>query len=73
MKDVQIKLLEEECVVDMVQSGRLVDMKDVPTMPSEEEFVEDMVHTRSNKSSRAEIKLISYIVIGASNNQKTYS
>ena len=55
MKDVQIKLLEEECVVDMVQSGRLVDMKDVPTMPSEEEFVEDMVHT---KSSRAEIKLI---------------
>ena len=59
MEDVQIELSEEEFVVDMVQSGRLVDIKDVPTMPSEEEFVEDMAHTRSNKSSRAEIKLIS--------------
>ena len=58
MEDVQIELSEEEFVVDMVQSGRLVDIKDVPTMPSGEEFVKGTVHTRSNKSSRAEIKLM---------------
>ena len=43
MKDVQIKLLEEECVVDMVQRRRSAVMKDVLTEYRNGEYVSDMV------------------------------